>query len=284
MRGIPLEWFTADRHVAEIVDESLVAQGKGETELWAKVPGTNIESARVHVKVLNVDHVLLTPRSLEIPLGTRGKIVAEVTDDEGCRATDVYLQWSHDADDKMMVRISPVGSVFGNCVGQTRVRAGTGDPEHGGVWARIPVEVRVFPNENLNRLGGGFPQLLVTGRDRDPETGEIREGDPDRPSLDQNVFDVVHNIWWLNLDAPDAAFFVQQRPVTPQMWRGFHAQKLVEMVGQVEMRDEITRDGREERPEVWARHKGMLDDFQAELMAQMWRALQPYILTGQGLD
>lgn len=126
VRGMVLEWFTGDRHVAEVVGESLVAQGKGETELWARVPDTDIESPRVQVKVLNVDHVLLTPRSLEIPLGTRGRIVAEVTDDEGCRATDVYLQWSHDADDPMMVRISPVGSVFGNRVGQTCIRAGAG--------------------------------------------------------------------------------------------------------------------------------------------------------------
>ena len=40
----------------------------------------------------------------------------------------------------------------------------------------------------------------------------------------------------------------------------------------------------EERPEVWARHKAMLEEFQVELMAQMWQMLQPYVLTGQRLD
>jgi hypothetical protein len=284
VRSIALEWFTGDRHVAEVVNESLVAQGKGETEIWARVPGTDIQSPGVRVKILNVDHVLLTPRSLEIPLGTRARIVAEVTDDEGSRATDVYLQWSHDADDPMMIRISPLGSVFGNRVGQTCIRAGAGDPGQGGVWARIPVEVRVVPNEQRNRPGGGFPQLLVTGRDIDPETGEIRPGDPDRPSLNQEVSDYDHNIWWLNLDAPDAAFFSQQRTSSPQVWRGFHAQKLVEMVGQVRMRQDITGEGHEERPDVWARHKAMIEDIQVELMAQMWQALQPYILTGEGLE
>jgi hypothetical protein len=284
VRGFVLQWFTGNRHVAEVVGESLAAQGKGETELWAILPGTNIQSVRVRVQVLNVDHVLLTPRSLEIPLGTRGRILAEVTDDEGARATDVYLQWSHDAEDPMMVRISPLGSVFGNRVGQTSVRAGAGDPGQGGVWARIPVEVRVVPNENRTGAGGGFPQLLVTGRDIDPETGCFREGDPDRPSLNQEVSDYFHNIWWLNLDAPDAAFFFQQRTSYPQVWRSFHAQKLVEMVGQVRMREEVTPAGRDERPEVWAGHKAMLDAFQVELMAQMWQELQPYILTGQGLD
>lgn len=141
-----------------------------------------------------------------------------------------------------------------------------------------------MPNEQRNRPGGGVPQLLVTGRDIDPETGEIRPDDPDRPSLNQEVFDVDHNIWWLNLGAPDAAFCAQQRSANPQIWRAFHAQKLVEMVGQVRMREEIAGEGRDERPEVWARHKAMVEDFQIELMAQMWQALQPYIITGQGLQ
>ncbi len=284
VRGLVLEWFTQDRHVAEVVRDSLVAQGKGETVLWARVQGTELESQRVRLKVVNVDHVLLAPRSVEIPLGTRASIVAEVTDDEGCRATDVYLQWSHDADDPMIVRISPLGSVFGNRIGQTSIRAGAGEPGQGGVWARIAVDVQVVPNERQSRPGGGFPQLLVTGRDIDPETGIIRQHDPDRPSLNQEVSDYDHNIWWLNLGAPDAAFFSHLRTLRPEAWRGFHAQKLVDMVGQVRMRDELTGHGHEERPDVWARHKAMLDDFQVELMAQMWQALQPYIETGVGIE
>ena len=224
------------------------------------------------------------PRTLDVPLGTRGKIQAEVTDDEARRATDVYLQWSHDADDPMMVRISPLGSVFGNREGQTCVRASAGNPEQGGIWARIPVEVRVVPNEKTNRPGDGFPRLLVTDRDIDPETGDIRPGDPDRPSLNQEVSDNDYNIWWLNLAAPDAAFFSEQRDSNPQVWRGFHAQKLVEMVGQVRMREEYIERGDDERAEVWARHKAQLEEYQVELMAQMWQALQPYILTGRGLE
>src|SRR4051812_37140116 len=120
--------------------------------------------------------------------------------------------------------------------------------------------------------------------DLDPESGQPRPSDPDRPSLYQDVIDYEYNIWWLNLAAPDAAFFFQQRTANPVLWRAFHAQKLVEMVGQVRMKDQMTGDGREERPEVWARHKGMVEDFQVELMGQMWQMLQPYVLTGQGLE
>lgn len=279
----PIEWVSDDRHVVEILGQELTATGKGATEIWARLQGTALESQRVRVSVLNVDHVLLTPRNLEVPQGTRQQIQAEVTDDEGHRSTDVYLEWAHDSDDPLLVRISPKGSVFGNRIGSTSVRAGAGDPAAGGVWARIPVDVKVVPNERPTKQGGGFPELRVTGRDLDPETGQTRPSDPDRPSLFQDVVDYEYNIWWLNLAAPDAAFFFQQRTTNPVLWRSFHAQKLVEMVGQVRMKEQLTGDGREERPEVWARHKGMAEDFQVELMAQMWQLLQPYILTGQGL-
>jgi hypothetical protein len=284
VRAGPIEWLSGDRHVVEIAGQELKAVGKGETEIWARLHGSQLESRRIRVVVLHVDHVLLTPRNLEIPQGTRQQIQAEVTDDEAQRSTDVYLEWAHDSDDALLVRISPKGSVFGNRVGTTSVRAGAGDPAHGGVWARIPVDVKVIPNERPNTQGGGFPELRVTDRDLDPETGQRRESDPDRPSLFQDVIDYEYNIWWLNLAAPDAAFFFQQRTANPVLWRSFHAQKLVEMVGQVRMKEQLAGDGRDERPEVWARHKGMVEDFQVELMAQMWQALQPFILTGQGLE
>jgi hypothetical protein len=94
-------------------------------------------------------------------------------DDEDSRSTDVYLEWVHDSDDPLLVRISPIGSVFGNRIGSTSVRAGAGDPAQGGVWARIPVDVKVTLTEKPNSPGGGFPELRVTDRDLDPETGLI---------------------------------------------------------------------------------------------------------------
>src|SRR5262245_50247199 len=109
--------------------------------VWAKVKGESIESPRVPIEVWLVDHVLLTPRSLELPLGKRERVIAEVTSDEGERATDVYLTWAHDAEDPMIVRIRANGVVTGNRVGRTAITAGSGDPADGGVWSRIPVEV-----------------------------------------------------------------------------------------------------------------------------------------------
>ena len=56
-----------------------------------------------------VDHVLLTPRKLTVLLGKRENIIAEVTDDDGRRFTDVLLNWRHDADDQLIGASVTVG-------------------------------------------------------------------------------------------------------------------------------------------------------------------------------
>jgi hypothetical protein len=280
-----LEWFSENRKVADFDGEDhLVGRTKGVTTIWSVVRGESITSPRVTVETWAVDHVLLTPREIEIPLGKRQQILAEVTSDDAERGTDVYLRWAHDADDPMIVRIRPSGWVTGNRVGRTSVSAGAGDPAEGGVWARIPVEVNVVPNPEEPERGGGFPRLLLTGRDIDPATDEIREGDPDAPVLWQEPTDFANNVWWLNLQSREAAFAFSQRDEAPAMWRSFHVQKLIEMVIQVLMQDEFTKRGEHERQAYWAEHKQALDRHHVHVVQQMWEALEPYVLTGTGLE
>ena len=271
-----LEWMTSDRHVASVSSEGiLTAAEKGSCELWVRVKGTNITSEHIPVRVWNVDHVLLTPRSLDVPLGTRQQIVAEVTDDDGKRSTEVLLDWRHDADDQLLVRISRQGLVTGNRVGRTAVTAGAG-----GVWARIPVDVNVVPNPETRNRGGGFPRLLLTGRDHDPATGTVREGDPDQPPLWQEPSDFVHNVWWLNLQSPEAAFAFRQRGIAPTVWRTYHAERVIDMVVQVWMTEEFTRKGESQRPEFWAAHLAAMDRHRVRLVHQIWKRLEPYVSEG----
>ena len=280
-----LEWHTDDLHVVGIENGGLlIPKSKGTTRIWAQVVGDSIESERVPIEVWVVDHVLLTPREIEIPLGKRQQVIAEVTNEDGDRATDVYLRWSHDADDPMILRIRPSGWVTGNRLGRALVTAGVGNPNAGGVWARIPVEVRVVPNPEEPERGSGFPRLLLTGRDVDPATDEIREGDPDAPALWQEVTDFEHNVWWLNLQSPEAAFAFNLRDTDMTLWRQFHVQKVMEMVTQVLMQDEFTRKGEDERQVFWAEHKLALDRHQVHTVDQMWDALQPYVMDGEGLE
>ena len=142
----------------------------------------------------------------------------------------------------------------------------------------------VVKNPEEVERGGGFPQLRLTGRDDDPATGEIRQGDPDQPALWQEVSDYQHNIWWLNLESPEAAFFFKQWAEDIKIWRAFHAQKVVEMVIQVYMKDEYDAKGDAERPLLWNQHKNALDTYQVLLSPQMWGKLQEYVLTGREIE
>lgn len=247
-------------------------------EIWIRVKGTDINSEHIPVRVWNVDHVLLTPRTLDIPIGTRQEIVAEVTDDEGRRSTKVLLDWRHDADDQLMVRISRQGVVTGNRLGRTAVTAGAS-----GIWARIPVEVNVIENPDKQKRGSGFPRLLLTGRDIDPATGTIREGDPDQPPLWQEPSDFVHNVWWLNLQSPEAAYAFRQRATVPTAWRVYHVERVIDMVVQVWMAEEFTRKGENERPDYWGAHRAAMDRHRPRLVHQMWQRLEPYISQGDVL-
>jgi hypothetical protein len=272
-----IEWHSSDGHIAEILhDGMLVAREKGTCEIWGSVRGAGIQSTRMPATVWSIDHVLLTPRNLDIPLGSRQQIVAEVTDDEGRRSTNVLLEWRHDAEDPLIVRISQNGTVTGNRLGRTAITAGAG-----GVWARIPAEVAVIPNPEERKRGSGFPKLLLTGRDLDPATGTIREGDPDQPALWQEASDFVQNIWWLNLQSPEAAYIFRQIGANASLWRAFHAEKVVEMVVQVWMTDEFTRKGESERPEFWGAHRSATDRHRVRIVQQMWARLEPYISSGE---
>lgn len=276
--GLPvrgtIEWFTSDPHVAVISPDGIIeAREKGSCEVWMRVKSTTIVSARIPTQIWNIDHVLLTPRNLDIPLGTWQRITAEVTDDDGKRSTDVLLDWRHDADDPMTVRISRAGVVIGNRIGRTGVFAGAGS-----VWARIPAEVNVIPNEKEKSRGGGFPRLLLTDRDEDPATGTIREGDPDQPALWQEPSDFIQNVWWLNLQSPEAAFAFRQHDNNPMVWRTFHAEKVIEMVIQVWMGEEFTRKGESQRPDFWAGHLAATDRHRVRIVQEMWKHLEPYVI------
>ena len=283
--GVKLEWLSDNEQIARS-DEDGVLHGRhgGICNIQAQIPGTKIQTQKVPVEIWVVDHVLLTPRTLEVPLGKKESLTAEVTNDKGDRATDVLLEWSHDADDSLIVRISPFGVIMGNRLGVTSITAGARGVEDEAVWARVRVDVTVVPNPEIPKHGSGFPQLFLTDRDVDPYTGQIRRGSPDQPTLWQEVTDVAINIWWLNLQSDDAAYAFEKRPKDPILWRMFHAQQLVEMVAQVHMQQEFTSRGEDERPDLWLIHKQSLERNQINLKQAMWQELKVYVESGGGLE
>src|SRR6266508_2866944 len=284
--GLPVEgqlrWTSSNPRALVFAEgtDMCEAVGTGESFIHVQLRGGSVRSEPVNMKVIVVDHVLLTPRTLQVHVGERKRIFAEVTDDEGNRQTDVVLNWKHDAADQLIVRVSPQGWVRGNRVGGTSVTAGVG-PDDTGVWARIRAEVEVLPAVEPPEKGEGFPTLLLTGKGIDPETGLLRPGDSGSPALWQLPSDVPHNIWWLNLDSPDARFAFDRKKDDEPLWRTFHAQKLVEMVAQVHMQMEFTAQGLDEKPVVWGNHKQVLENFQVKVTEPMWTNLSIYVVTGE---
>lgn len=279
--GVDLDWVVDESQVVRLEHGGVLRGRRGGTcNIYAKVRGTTINSRSVPIEVWVIDHVLLTPRSLEILLGKKERITAEVTNDNGERSTEVLLEWRHDADDQFIVRINPSGEVFGNRVGRTSISAGGSGVQDDPVWARVHVEVEVKPNPEVSKRGSGFPQLKLTDRDADPITGDIRAGSPDQPTLWQEVADEKNNIWWLNLQSEDAAFAIDKRPTDIRFWRMFHAGQLVEMVVQVHMAQDYTK-GDDERPEYWFQHKQAMERNQISLKQVMWQDLKEYVETGR---
>lgn len=287
IRNADLIWISDDQSIVQFPDPKegrLIARNKGTCTIRVKLKGAAIESQPVRIAVCIVDHVLLTPRNLRIPLGKQEHIIAEVTTDDGQRSTDVLLNWEHDADDPLIVRIRPTGTVTGNRVGRTTISAGAGNRRTGGVWARVRAEVEIVENPHLDRRGGGFPTLKVTDRDVDPETGEKRESDPDEPPLWQGVTDYRHNIWWLNLGSKEAESAYRQKNENPQAWRLYHAQKIVDMVVHVHMQKQFTALGDGELNASWADHWSAFNNFQKQYIPLMWEKLHEYVLNESGLD
>ena len=54
----------------------------------------------------------------------------------------------------------------------------------------------------------------------------------------------MHNVWWLNLQSPEAAFAFRQHGANQALWRTYHAEKVFEMVVQVWMTEELPAKAR----------------------------------------
>lgn len=90
-------------------------------------------------------------------------------------------------------------------------------------------------------------------------------------------------MWWLNLESPAALSVFARRNEEPHLWRFFHSQKLVEMVIQVHMREQFIK-GTEQRQDLWVGFKAAMERFEIQLAQPMWEKLNPYVLTGGGLE
>ena len=265
-----LEWKSDDRSVIKLDKKgNCDAISKGSCKIYISVIGTDIITPPIAADVVVIKDVLLSPREMKIGVGHSKQIIAQVTTDEDERFSDILLDWSHDAADQGIVKISPRGYVFGNKVGKTSVTSGT--KNDGDLWATNPVSVEIIPSDDKGGTGSGFPTLKITDREIDPYTGKIRPGDPEAPALWQEFWDEKNNIWWLNTQSKDAQFaYSELQRGNKGLWKMFHAKLLVEMVIQAHLDFEYTKRGEEEREARWSDHKSFYDRKYVELTKAMW--------------
>lgn len=272
--SVEFEWWSDNQKIANfsIFSDEIECFNKGICNIGIRIKGTDVYS-KIPIEVWDIKHILQTPRRLDILLGTRQKIIAEVTNHQGERNTNILLNWKHSAKDQLTVRINPSGWITGNRQGKTVIYAGAGS-----TWAETGSEAEVKPNPKPPKQGHGFPQILLTERGIDPETGHVREGDIEKPALWQEVSDVKHNIWWINMQNPQSAFAFE---IGGAFWRNYHSEKLTEMVVQALMQLEFTQKGDEEEPKHWGDHKFIMDEFSTTVVQAMWNKLEEYIDKGK---
>jgi hypothetical protein len=276
--NLDLIWMSDEKKIIKLdKDGNCMALEKGECKIYIKVKNTKINTPPIVIEVITIKDVILSPRELTIGVGHSKQVISQVTSDDGKRYSDVLLDWKHDAADQNIIKVSPKGYVFGNKIGKTLIKAGVNSISN--VWAVNPVSVEIVPTDEKGESGSGFPTLKITGRDIDPYTGKIREGDPEAPALWQEIYDVKNNIWWLNTQSKDAQFAYKQRESgNIQLWRFFHARIRFEMVIQAHLQCEYTKKGEGEQPALWSDHKSFYERKYVELAQAMWERLSNYVM------
>jgi len=208
IRPVPYRWVSDDTNVA-MVDEALLTINTfsfGKTEIYAETLDGKLKSNPVQLEVVHLYDIQIVPDRLEINSGSKGSLTAICTLASGEQTSDVYLVWTEG--DSKIARVSPAGVVFGFEAGETDVS--TGDNHClAKNCARVIVKLSDVGGTGSQR-GRGFPRILISEIDRDPETGEEVRLSPQDPPVYQRVQDVDRNIWWINSAAPFARMYLDR--------------------------------------------------------------------------
>jgi hypothetical protein len=119
--------------------------------------------------------------------------------------------------------------VFGFAEGTTDV---TASDDH--VTASNSVAVTVLPGETAGGSGTGYPRVLISDNDPDPDTGEPVILSSDDPPVHQRPHDVERNIWWINSASPLARLYLEDEfgPESRE-WRIYHIDRYIDVIVQI---------------------------------------------------
>jgi hypothetical protein len=120
--------------------------------------------------------------------------------------------------------------VFGFTEGSTDVTAGDDR-----VTADDAVTVTVGPPED-DGGGKGYPRVLISEINSDPDTGETVVLSADDPPVHQRPHHVERNIWWINSASPLARLYLADEfgPESRE-WRIYHLERYIDVIVQIAM-------------------------------------------------
>lgn len=234
VRPVAFKWVSEDNNVA-MVDEDLMiinTFADGETEIYAETIHGKLRSNKVALEVVSIQDIRLSPNVIEVPVGNRQRIEAVCRLVNGGETSDIYLEWTEN--DPNIARVSASGLVYGFSPGQTEVVAGDDR-----CLAKNPAVINVTPDQSGGKgkeRGRGYPTVLVSGIDPDPDTYEDVLFSKDDPPVWQRPQDVDRNIWWINSASPLARFYLDESKgygYQSREWRMYHLERYIDVIVQI---------------------------------------------------
>lgn len=234
IRPVPYRWVSEDTNVAMVDEDLLVVNtfSLGRTTIYAEAADARLASNKAPLDVVQIEEIRISPQEVEIQSGSRVSLEAVCRLAGGEVTSDVYLEWVES--DSSVARVSSAGLVYGFQPGQTQVT--TGDDR---CTAKEPCTVKVTPGRGAGRgdqRGRGYPLVLVSEVDLDPDTREPVQFSKDYPPIAQRPQDADRNIWWINSAAPLARLFLDTNKgygYQTREWRMYHLERFIEVIAEI---------------------------------------------------
>jgi len=274
IRPVAFRWVSTDTNVA-MVDEDLMVINTfsfGTTTLYAETLDGHLRSNEVSLEVVHIYDVVIQPEEVEVRVGGRQQLQAVCRLADGRTSNDIYLVWTEN--NPSIARVSAAGMVFGHEPGQTTVTAGD-DHCLSRHPARITVVLPPAGGGGTSR-GRGFPRILISEINPDPETGESVEFKREDPPVWQRPLDVDRNIWWINSASPLARMYLDQARgygYNSREWRIYHLERIIEVMAKIAV-VYAGYQGEETSAEGWIQR---WDDMAAQMQAHATATLGDFI-------
>lgn len=277
IRPVPFRWVSSENNVA-MVDEDLMVVNTfsfGPTAIYAETLDGKLRSVSVDLEVVHIHEIIVQPQEVKVRAGGRQQLQAICKLANGDVTSDVYLIWTES--NSNVARVSAAGMVFGHEPGQTEVYAGD---DH--CLSRNPASVTVIPvpgTGGSDRAGRGYPKILISEIDSDPETGERVEFSREEPPVWQRAVDVDRNIWWINSASPLARTYLDRERgygFESREWRIYHLERIIEVMVKIAI-VYAAHEGEEMSLENWT---GRWDEMASLMQAHAAATLKDFIDEG----